>query len=185
MQGGAGMGASETGRVVHAMPMTGEGNPVYTIGHSNVPLDKILSVLRQYGVTVLVDARSAPYSSYNHQFDREQLERDMPADIRYLYLGQQLGGRTEAGTADPDDPDVVRRVESGIQKLLRSRRRDVVCVMCAEEDPRECHRSRLIAARLLAEHGVDAQHIRHDGRVRVQPQSRLEAEQKQQLSLFG
>jgi uncharacterized protein (DUF488 family) len=162
-----------------------QGNAVYTIGHSNAPLTKILDLLRQFGVTMLVDARSVPYSSYSHQFDREQLERSMPEGIRYVYLGHELGGRTGSGAAKPGDERIAARLRTGIRKMLRTREHGVVCLMCAEEDPRECHRSRLIATVLLAEYGVDAQHIRHDGQVRVQPESRLEAEQKQQLSLFG
>jgi len=171
--------------LAHPPAQGARGNPIYTIGHSNAPLTKIVDLLRQFGVTMLVDARSVPYSAYNHQFDREQLERSVPEGIRYVYLGRELGGRSAHGAADPSDETVARRLHAGIRTVLRSQEREVLCLMCAEEDPRECHRSRLIATVLLAEYGVDAQHIRHDGQVRVQPESRLEAEQKQQLSLFG
>jgi uncharacterized protein (DUF488 family) len=72
--------------------------------------------------------------------------------------------------------------QQGLEELLALRRERVVCLLCAEEDPRKCHRSRLLGAKLLAWHGVDVQHLRHDGR--IEPQSALEAEEQQQPRLF-
>lgn len=36
---------------------------VFTIGHSNVPADTIIALLRQYHIETLVDVRSAPLGS--------------------------------------------------------------------------------------------------------------------------
>jgi len=162
-------------------------NPIYTLGHSNVPLEAVVALLRRVGVTRLVDARTAPYSKYSPQFNHEPLSRSLPEDIAYVYLGHALGGKPPADGAHalPDYEEMAARpaFQRGLEELLALRHNQVVCLLCAEEDPRKCHRSRLLGAKLLAWHGIDVQHLRHDGR--VEPQSALEAEENQQPRLFG
>lgn len=47
------------------------GQPtVYTIGHSNQPTEAFLDLLRQHGIEVVVDVRSAPYSRFVPQFNK-------------------------------------------------------------------------------------------------------------------
>jgi hypothetical protein len=45
-------------------------------GHSTHPIEAFVDLLRRHGVTALADVRSAPYSRYNIQFNREPLERE-------------------------------------------------------------------------------------------------------------
>src|SRR5205809_34415 len=69
---------------------------VYTIGHSNHPMEKLLELLIAHGVTVVADVRSSPYSRYNPQFNRESLQADLKrAGLSYVFLGGQLGARSE------------------------------------------------------------------------------------------
>ena len=74
-------------------------NPtVFTIGHSTHPVEYFVDLLRRHGVTALADVRSAPYSRFNPQFNREALEQALDAnDIKYVFLGRELGARP----ADP------------------------------------------------------------------------------------
>ena len=68
---------------------------LYTIGHSNLPADVFLELLKRNGIEILVDCRSCPYSGYNPQFNREALERLVEeAGIGYRFAGHQLGGET-------------------------------------------------------------------------------------------
>jgi len=46
---------------------------IYTVGHSNVPAEKLIELLRQPAIAVLVDVRSMLYSQYTPQFNREAL----------------------------------------------------------------------------------------------------------------
>ncbi len=70
---------------------------VLTIGHSNHPIEKFLGLLREHDIAVLVDARSQPFSRFSPQFSRKALERAVTdASIRYLFMGDLLGGRPEA-----------------------------------------------------------------------------------------
>lgn len=57
--------------------MSTPNHPVLTIGHSNHALDALIKLLRCYRVTALADVRSAPYSRFNPQFNRESLARSL------------------------------------------------------------------------------------------------------------
>ena len=46
---------------------------VLTVGHSTHPLAIFLALLQRHGVTAVADVRSAPYSRFNPQFNRETL----------------------------------------------------------------------------------------------------------------
>jgi uncharacterized protein (DUF488 family) len=145
---------------------------VYTIGHSSHSAELFLGLLVQHAIQVLVDVRSAPFSRYAPQFDREILERALKQDgFRYLFLGRELGGRPankEYYDADghvlysriTDDPAFV----AGIERLERGMVEFRIALMCGEEDPAHCHR-RLLVTRVLAERGHEVLHIRGDGRI--------------------
>lgn len=69
---------------------------VLTIGHSTHSLDRFLKLLRQHKVTAVADVRFAPYSVFNPQFNREMLAGDLKeAGIDYVFLGNELGGRSK------------------------------------------------------------------------------------------
>lgn len=145
---------------------------LYTIGHSSHPSEHFVELLQQHRIEVLVDTRSAPYSHYSPQFDRESL-RDLvaAAGIKYLYLGDVIGGRPrdeshydEQGRArygkmgkDEEFLQAIARVEHGAIEFR-------VALMCSEEDPAHCHR-RLLVGRVLVERGAELRHIRGDGRL--------------------
>jgi uncharacterized protein (DUF488 family) len=164
---------------------------VLTIGHSNHPLDKLVGLLHQHGVEVLVDARSRPYSRFSPHFTRKALERSVPeAQLRYLYLGDVLGGRPESracydadGNIDYDRIEAQAFYQRGIERLLDGISKFRVCVMCAEEDPGRCHR-RLLITRTLVRRGVEVRHIRGTGLVETEDELRASSDTRQ-LDLLG
>ena len=159
---------------------------IHTVGHSDHATVAFVDLLRDHGITLIVDVRSQPYSRWTHQFNRETLARDLDdAGIAYRFMGDALGGRP----ADPDlyDPGQerpdYRRVEqtdayqAGIDRLLELARTERVAVMCSEGDHRSCHRHLLVTQTLLGR-GVRVLHIQPDGRT-------IEGERiARQLSLF-
>jgi uncharacterized protein (DUF488 family) len=171
---------------------------IYTIGHGNAPAESIVALLRQHQISQLVDVRSMPYSQYNPQFNRELFRKTLEnAGIQYIFAGKQLGGRPEDRTVykaeempDGDtererflnlvDYDEVARRSwylEGIDRLIEIAGQARTAIMCSEEDPRMCHRSRLITPTLLGLN-VAVLHIRKSGEVEqavVEPK---------QLSLF-
>jgi uncharacterized protein (DUF488 family) len=147
-------------------------NTLWTIGHSNHPLDAFLDLLTRHRIEVLVDVRTSPYSAYASQFNREAIRPELQSRaIQYLYLGDLLGGRVEDERFIDGDGRVLygRLAESpgfrkGIERLLGGIRQFRVAILCGEENPANCHR-RLLVGRVMHEKGVNILHIRGDGSV--------------------
>ena len=149
-------------------------NPLYTIGHSNLDLSYFLSLLKAEAVDVLADVRSLPRSNRNPHFNREEMEgflRD--AGIHYVFLGEELGGRPadvrvyRDGRVDYKLRRKSHAFQHGIEQLIWWMRRHRVAMMCAEEDPLECHRFLMNCAELCSL-GIQPLHIRKDGKVQAQ-----------------
>lgn len=149
------------------MPSTSDLKPVFTIGHSNLDLEVFLGMLRDHRVELLIDVRSRPQSGRFPQFGQPGFQVAVEADgVAYLFLGEELGGR-------PDDPDVYTRdgvvdyrrrrksyaFRSGIERVLAEAQSRSVALLCAEEDPLECHRFLMICPELVAA-GMSPIHIR-------------------------
>jgi uncharacterized protein (DUF488 family) len=165
---------------------------VFTIGHSNHTVEHFLSLLKAHAVQVAVDTRSQPYSKYTTQFDHEALKLALQnAGIRYLYLGRELGGRPEGDEFYDDEGHVLYdRVaatslfQEGLARLERGIHEYNVAMLCAEENPAECHR-RLLVGRVLLDHGIQVEHIRGDGRIQTEEEIAAEADpNRDQLQLF-
>lgn len=161
---------------------------LFTIGHSVMQISTLLEILQQLHIRLLVDVRSKPQSFHHPQFDRSELERALPAaGIRYLFLGEELGGR-------PDDPDAygsdgvvdyrVRRksyaFQSGLQRVEEELEGSDLALMCAEEDPIQCHRFLMICPELVAL-GLEPLHIRKGGVLETQKEAEDHLLESQQL----
>jgi uncharacterized protein (DUF488 family) len=163
--------------------MTMATSPIalYSIGHSNVAAERLIALLERYGIQTLCDVRSAPYSRYNPQFNREALAESLrAAGIAYRFMGETLGGKpsdTALRTEDGALPDYARIAASpgfqrGIDQLIALGARGPTAFMCGEADYRGCHRHRLIAPALI-ERGLVVWHILPDGgreRGEIEPQ---------------
>jgi uncharacterized protein (DUF488 family) len=156
-----------------------------SIGHSNHDLDRFLALLRDAGVTAVADVRSRPYSRRLPHFSRPELERALrEAGIAYAFLGDALGGRPDSPDLYDEDGSVnYERVRTtaafqrGLDRLCQAAEEFRVALLCAEEDPLDCHRGLMITP-ALAERGVQPGHLRKDGRVESTPEmeARLLAE---------
>ena len=168
--------------------------PLFTIGHSNHPIEVFLDLLKRHAIDAVVDARSSPRSKWVPQFDSAALQRTLQAEgIRYVYLGRELGGRPEGGQFYDEDGRVLYGKVAGapffldgLKRLSEETHDSRAALLCAEENPSVCHR-RLLIARVLRERGIAVSHIRGDGR--EQPEDQLAAEEATarndgQLSLF-
>ena len=144
---------------------------VLTIGHSTHALEAFLALLHQHGVTAVADVRSAPYSRFNPQFNREPLAEALGSEtIRYVFLGNALGGRSddpacyEGGRIRYDRVAATESFRSGLARVVQGATKHQIALMCAEKEPLDCHRT-LLVARALDEQGVDVVHIHADGRL--------------------
>jgi uncharacterized protein (DUF488 family) len=170
--------------------MTPPAATLFTIGHSNHPLEHFLALLRGSGVEVLADVRTSPFSKYSPHFNGEHLRQAIAdAGMTYQFLGDELGGRPVGDEFYDPAGHVLYNVVAaapfflrGIDRLTTGIRRQRVAMMCSEEDPAVCHRH-LLVGRVLAEQGVALRHIRGDGRVQDDAEVRA-ADRDPQPSLF-
>lgn len=143
---------------------------LFTVGHSNNDLGNFLSLLINHDVKTLCDVRSRPGSLRFPQFNREPLGALLTSvGLRYEFFGEALGGRPADPRAYHPDGcvDYAARRKSpefvaGIDRLLELSPVTNTVLMCAEEDPLQCHRFLMICPALL-ERGVVPAHIRRGG----------------------
>jgi uncharacterized protein (DUF488 family) len=151
--------------------MSERPNLVFTIGHSTHTIEAFVALLKQHGVTALADVRSAPYSRFNPQFNKDALERSLKAEgIKYVFLGRELGARSDDRSCYENGRVQYGRLartdlfRHGIERVIRGAEEHRVALMCAEKEPLDCHRT-LLVARVLDEQGVGVAHILGDGQL--------------------
>ena len=144
---------------------------LFTIGHSTHTLDAFVGLLKKHGVTALADVRSAPFSRFNPQFNKDALERSLKAQsIKYVFLGRELGARSDDRSCYENGrvqygrlarTDLFRR---GIERVMHGVEEHNIALVCAEKEPLDCHRT-LLVSRALEAQGVSVTHILADGRL--------------------
>lgn len=138
---------------------------IWTLGHSTRSAEELVERLREAGVACLVDVRRHPGSRRHPQFARSALEATLPeAGIRYVWLGESLGGRRSGMQPAERSPNRAWREPAfrayadhmltdafaeGVAALEAEARARPTAVMCAELLWWKCHR-RLLADRFVA-----------------------------------
>jgi uncharacterized protein (DUF488 family) len=142
---------------------------LFTIGHSNIPSERFIALLRGAGVDTIADVRSIPASRFCPWFSAKNLAPLLAgANVDYLSFGDELGGRPRDpslycdGVADYEALAQRPSFRAGLDRLLARAGQRRLCLMCSERDPLDCHRC-LLVARALAARGVSVGHILHDG----------------------
>ena len=147
---------------------------IYTIGHSNVGIDVLLGLLRQHGITAIADVRSQPYSQYLPHFNRVALQTALhQAGIRYVFLGRELGARSDDPACYQDGHVVYARLAAtslfmeGLARLRAGMLKERIALLCAEKDPATCHRA-ILVCRHLRQPNLRIEHILADGTLESQ-----------------
>lgn len=151
-------------------------NVIFTLGHSNHTTDKFLELLATQEINAVADVRSSPFSRFNPQFNRENVQRSLlAAGIAYVHLGRELGPRSEDPSCYENGRVSYVRLATtalfrkGLVRLREGRQRFRISLMCAEKDPLFCHRAILVSRQLVRE-GVSVCHILADGALETQAQ---------------
>jgi uncharacterized protein (DUF488 family) len=143
---------------------------LFTIGHSTRTLDELIQALQAHSIETLVDIRSFPMSRRLPHFNRESLEKSLPAaGIRYLWM-KELGGRRKKIL--PESPNIALRNDSfrnyadymltpeferAIARLIETAESSRTAYMCAERVYFHCHR--MLVSDWLVAHGHEVMHI--------------------------
>lgn len=155
--------------------MSQDEKRLFTVGHSSMEADDFVRLLEKHAVKLLIDVRSQPVSGRFPHFNGAALSRILERNgIGYLLLGEELGGRPDdPGAYRPDGAvDYRKRRKSyafgaGIERVEREVEKGRLALMCAEDDPIECHRFLMICPELVTI-GLQPWHIRRDGSVKGQ-----------------
>ncbi|GAB3818978.1 DUF488 domain-containing protein [Tessaracoccus terricola] len=150
---------------------------IFTIGHSNRPLQEFTDLLREHDIALVVDVRRLPGSKRNPWFNDDALAASL-ADLGIDYRWSQgLTGRRRVSKDVPfevnawwenrsfhnyADHALGAEFREALEELLRWAPEAATAVMCSEAVWWRCHR-RLIADHLLAR-GIDVRHIVGPGR---------------------
>jgi uncharacterized protein (DUF488 family) len=147
----------------------------YSIGHSNIPAERFVAMLRSVGVSAIADVRSTPVSRFCPWFSAKNFAPLLAqSGVQYLSYGAALGGRPRSadlycdGVADYEAMARQGEFQTGIERLVadatRCRGSGRICLMCAERDPLDCHRC-LLVARVLVARNFTVAHILYDGTI--------------------
>src|SRR6185312_707141 len=126
---------------------------IFTVGHSTLPLDSFIDLLRSYGIKRLADIRSIPRSRRNPQFNADTLPAELAKEgIEYVSM-PELGGLRHAHKDSPNagwrnasfrgyaDYMQTPAFADAVEALVRAGREKRTAIMCAEAVPWRCHRS--------------------------------------------
>jgi uncharacterized protein (DUF488 family) len=122
---------------LHQSPKQLSDQKLWTIGHGSKSFDAVADALNRHGVQMIVDVRSQPYSRRFPEFTKQELEdATASAGFGYRWLGDKLGGKPiPAG----------ENLEAGLDELAGLCASSHVALLCAEADPRHCHRDAILA----------------------------------------
>jgi uncharacterized protein (DUF488 family) len=166
--------------------------PIFTIGYGAREIDAFIAALQQQRIEFLLDVRSRPYSRYKPDFSKDALESHLRrAGIRYVFLGDTLGGRPADPTCyDADGKVDYAQVEQrafyreGLDRVARAYEQGRrVALMCSEGKPEACHRSKLIG-KSLTQRGIPVAHIDEHNEL-ISQEEVLPRLTGGQLSFFG
>ncbi|WP_294155784.1 DUF488 domain-containing protein [uncultured Clostridium sp.] len=143
---------------------------IYTIGHSNYPVEKLIDMLRAYNIDTVVDIRGTPYSKYNVQYNKETIEHTLKSEgFIYIYMAEELAAKrikkvsyNKKGYADFEKVINEDEFIKGIERLKKGCGKGYKIVLLgAMQEPIRCHRS-ILCGRALRDTGFEVKHILDD-----------------------
>ena len=95
---------------------------VYTVGYGNRKFEDFISLLKKYGINMVVDVRRFPKSKYPEYVN--------------VFMGDTLGGFRRGYEKHME----TETYKEGIKNLLELTKQGKVVIMCLERSPKGCHR---------------------------------------------
>ena len=143
---------------------------IYTIGHSNYTVERLIDMLKHYNINCVVDIRGTPYSKYNIQFDKETIRYTLSkAGFIYIYMAKELAAKrinkqsyNEEGYSDFEKVIKENEFIEGIERLKNGCNKGYkIALLGAMQEPIRCHRS-ILVGRAWRENGFNVKHILDD-----------------------
>lgn len=157
------------------------GKAMLTLGHSTLPIEVFVDVLRENGAHLLVDIRTIPRSRHNPQFGKDELSASLaPSGIEYRWM-RELGGLRHSkkdsvnqgwrnlsfrGYADyMQTPEFAHALDD----LVELDQQTAAAIMCSEAVPWRCHRSLVGDALLVRKRPVEDIFVAPSGKSHRRP----------------
>ena len=143
---------------------------IYTIGHSNYTIEKLIDMLHYYNINCVVDIRGTPYSKYNVQFDKETIRYTLnKAGFIYIYMAKELAAKrvnkqsyNEEGYSDFEKVINEKEFIEGIERLKNGCDKGYkIALLGAMQEPIRCHRA-ILVGKALRKYGFNVKHILDD-----------------------
>lgn len=143
---------------------------IYTIGHSNYTMERLIDMLEYYNINCVVDIRGTPYSKYNIQFDKETIRYTLTnAGFVYIYMGKELAAKrirknsyNNEGYSNFEEVIKEEEFKRGVERLKNGCEKGYkIILLGAMQDPIRCHRS-ILVGRELVKNYFDVKHILDD-----------------------
>jgi len=143
---------------------------IYTIGHSNYSVEKLIDMLKYYDINCVIDIRGTPYSKYNVQYNKEIIAKSLKeAGFLYIYMAKEFAANREnklsynkEGYSDFEKVVNEKEFINGIERLKAGCEKGyIIALLGAMQDPIRCHRS-ILVGRALREHKFNVKHILDD-----------------------
>lgn len=142
---------------------------IFTIGHSTRTLNEFIGLIKNYGISLVVDVRTVPRSRHNPQFNKESLPAILKTNnIKYIHM-PEIGGLRHpkrdsenlawrnSGFRGYADYMQTQEFTDNLLKIIVLAKENCLALMCAEALPWRCHRS-LISDALVVRH-LKVEHI--------------------------
>ena len=165
---------------------------VFTVGHSTLPIEQFIALLKAYGIERLADIRTIPRSRHNPQFNGDALREALDASNIEYALMASLGGLRRPRKDSPNtgwrnesfrgyaDYMQTPEFQQGLQMLIRMSGEKRVAIMCAEAVPWRCHRS--LVADALGARGVPVVEILSETSYRMHTLTRFARVEGEQVT---
>jgi len=147
---------------------------LYTIGHSTRTIEELIAALRAHQIQAVADIRAFPASRRLPQFNREALEKSLPAaGIQYVWVKALGGYRKKILDESPNialrnasfrnyaDYMLTAEFEHAVAELVVLGEASRTAYMCAERVYFHCHR--MLVSDWLVGHGHEVWHIEGEG----------------------
>lgn len=119
---------------------------VFTVGYGKMELPTFVSLMKTYGIELLVDIRTHTYSKFHKEFNESYLNGALEnVDIEYVHVPEFGGRQAKNGSKSVEmtydevfASEGFRRKADVIREKVAGGMR--IALMCSEANPLECHR---------------------------------------------
>ena len=131
--------------------------PLYTIGYASFSPADLIKRLLELSVRAVVDTRAEPHVSSFPAYRQPAIKKFLTENkIYYLDFGAELGARPRLpelysdGRADFSKIAAWEPFRRALERVRKGLEKFPVCLMCAQKDPLNCHRSILLTREFRA-----------------------------------